>query len=146
MNNKIFLITFLISFLSFAEEPKIISINKGVETPYEGILLNKEAAVSLKVEIDSSEEKCNLLIDKQTELSIASCNYEKSLLVNKCDKEKADLNTKLESLNKELIIYNDKIKEAENKTKSEFWSGTIIGAAGGVLITSIISLGIYIFN
>jgi hypothetical protein len=146
MNNKIFLIAFLISFLTFAEEPKIISIGKGIETPYEGILLNKEAAVSLKVELDTSEEKCNLLVNKQVELSIATCDYEKSILINKCEKDKTDLNIKLNSLNQELLIYNDKVKESENKVKAEFWSGTIIGAAGSVLVTSIIGLGIYIFK
>lgn len=143
---KLFFISMLICNLSLADEAKIIPINKGQEAPFEGLLLNKDAAVSLKVEIDTSNEKCNILINKEKDSQIANCDYQKNILINQCSREKSDLNTRIITINKELDLYKDKVKEEQSKSSSEFWNGTFIGAAGGILVTSIVGLGIYIFR
>jgi len=141
---RFFLISFLISFLSYAEESKIIVINKAQEAPYEGILLNKEATISIKVEFDLMNNKCNISLDTQKELQKANCSYEKEILFNHCEKEKTDLNINLSSLNNEIELYKNKVKVAQEDANKQFWSGAFIGAAGSILITSIIGLTIYI--
>lgn len=143
---RFFLISFLISFLSYAEESKIIVINKAQEAPYEGILLNKEATISIKVEFDLMNNKCNISLDTQKELQKANCSYEKEILFNHYEKEKTDLNINLSSLNNEIELYKNKIKVAQEDANKQFWSGTFIGVAGGILITSIIGLTIYIIK
>ena len=143
---RFFLISFLISFLSYAEESKIIVINKAQEAPYEGILLNKEAAISIKVEFDLMNNKCNISLDTQKELQKANCSYEKEILFNHYEKEKTDLNINLSSLNNEIELYKNKVKVAQEDANKQFWSGTFIGVAGGVLITSVIGLTIYIIK
>lgn len=143
---RFFLISFLISFLSYAEESKIIVINKAQEAPYEGILLNKEAAISIKVEFDLMNNKCNISLDTQKELQKANCSYEKEILFNHYEKEKTDLNINLSSLNNEIELYKNKVKVAQEDANKQFWSGTFIGVAGGILITSIIGLTIYIIK
>jgi len=143
---KLFFISMLICNLSYADDPKIIAVSKGQEAPYDGVLLNKDAAVSLKVEIDTSSEKCNILTNKEKDTQIANCDYQKSILINQCEREKSDLNTRITTISKELELYKEKVKEEQSKSSSEFWKGTFIGAAGGVLVTSIVGLGIYIFR
>jgi hypothetical protein len=143
---KLFFTVLLLSNLTFAEEPKITVINKGQEAPYEGLLLNKDAAISLKVEIDSSKELCNISLQKQKDLLIANYDYEKSILINQCERQQKEISIKLESANKEIEIYKKKMIDEELKANSNFWNGTFIGAASGILATSIIGLGIYIFN
>lgn len=143
---RFFLISFLISFLSYAEESKIIVINKAQEAPYEGILLNKEAAISIKVEFDLMNNKCNISLDTQKELQKANCSYEKEILFNHYEKEKTDLNINLSSLNNEIELYKNKVKVAQEDANKQFWSGTFIGVVGGILITSIIGLTIYIIK
>ena len=143
---KLFFISMLICNLSYANEPKITPILKGQEAPYEGVLLNKDAAISLKVEIDTSSEKCNILINKEKDTQVANCDYQKSILINQCEREKSDLSTRITTVSKELDLYKQKVKEEQSRSSSEFWNGTFIGAAGGVLVTSIVGLGIYIFR
>ena len=143
---KFIFASLLISGICFADDPKIVSINKGESAPYEGVLLNKDAAVSLKVEIDSLKDECTLKLNREKELNTVSCDYDKSVLINSCEREKTDLSTKINSLNQEINLYKDKIKEEQINSNKEFWSGALVGTASGVLITSIIGLGIYIFN
>jgi hypothetical protein len=143
---KVIFATFLISNICFADDPKAIPINKGEIAPFDGVLLNKDAAVSLKVEIDSLKDECNLKLNRQKDLNVANCDYEKNVLINGCEREKADLSTKINSLNKEIDLYKNKVQEEQKKSDTNFWTGTFIGAAGGVLVTSIVGLGIYIFR
>lgn len=145
MKKIIFAIVF-ISRICFADDPKIIVVNKDQLNPYDGILLNKEAAVSLKVEFDSLNDKCNLTLQEQKEKLNVTCNYDKTIINNECDRQKKDLNIKLETSTKELELYKNKIIEEQNKANSNYWSGTFIGAAGGVLVTSIVGLAIYMFK
>jgi hypothetical protein len=143
---KVIFTTLLISSICLAQDPKAVPLNKGEVAPFEGVLLNKDAAVSLKVEIDSLKDECNLKLNRQKDLNIANCDYEKTVLINSCEREKTDLSTRIGSLNQEIDLYKNKVLEEQKKSDTNFWTGTFIGAAGGVLVTSIVGLGIYIFR
>jgi len=115
---------------------EVVPLSQGQEAPFDGVLLDKEAAAEILAKEEMSEESCNV----QAEYKVAKA-------VSECELYKGISDTKLETeISKNVEILSIKNGEIDRLNQSLEKSGTQWGPlwfASGATIGVIMSLAIF---
>lgn len=137
---SILLVSFLCPATSFAEaadEPMVAPMSQGEAAPFPGVLFNKPAAAKVTVEYKHDSTDCQVEIDKAVGDVIAKKNREISDLTATCNREKAEENARITTLESTLELKQNEIdsltKQVEAAPKRTTWFG--LGFLGGVVFT-----------
>ena len=85
MIKKIFCVFLSLVFrcsVCFAQEAKVKTLLEGEAAPFTGTLLNKDAIAEILIKANSFEEKCNLRVKKEIEISDTNCKLSLDKLKN----------------------------------------------------------------
>jgi len=115
---------------------EVVPLAQGQEAPFDGVLLDKEAAAEILAKEEMSEESCNV----QTEYKVGKA-------VSECELHKGISETKLETeINKNIELLSIKNGEIDRLNQSLEKSGTQWGPlwfASGATIGVVMSLAIF---
>ena len=124
----------LFSFPSFAQE--IVPLDKGSKAPFDGVLLDKEAAAKIISSDEVSTEEC----DNKTEYAISKAT---NSCVLKKDIAESSLRIERETNKKLVILKNQEIDRLNEKLENAGTDWAPLWFAGGSVVGVAMSLTIF---
>jgi len=122
------------SFASFAQE--IVPIDKGAKAPFDGVILDKEAAAKIISSDEVSAEECA----NKTEYAVSK---ETNVCVLKKDIAESSLRIERETNKKLLILKNQEIDRLNEKLEKAGVDWGPLWFAGGSAVGVVMSLTIF---
>ena len=121
---------FIMASAAQAAEPEFTIVAESQPAPFEGVLLNPAAAAEVLAKSDELQQKCDLEIEYQVDLTGSQCKLDKDLL-----------NARISTLDKELlnvreqkdleILTLQKIIKRQAPQRKWWWfaGGVVLGGA-----------------
>lgn len=136
MIKKIFCVFLSLVFLCnvcFAQEAKVKTLLEGEAAPFTGTLLNKDAIAEILIKANSFEEKCNLRVKKEIEISDTNCKLSLDKLKNANLFEVSVYKSQNDFLRDQIKL---SVKEVKKKSVAvEWWF------VGGFTLGALITIG-----
>jgi len=135
---SLYLCSFLIAAPALANPPAwdgatIVTINEGDTAPFSGTLFSVEAAAQLLIDLEYTQETCQIETDRQLGLQSAQLQLQidsTTAALTACQTMHSDI---LEIKNGQIEFLNDQLMKA-SRPDNGLWFA--LGIAGGVLVTA----------
>lgn len=111
-------------------------LKKLQSAPFAGVLLSPLAVATLIADINARKEETQIEVDRATKTMQANSDYEKSILMNKCDADSRVFTAKLDHRQKEIEILTAALEEQE-KQRQDPLAWAFIGLATGIVSATI---------
>lgn len=131
MIKKIFCVLLSLIFLCsvcVAQEAKVKTLSEGDIAPFTGTLLNKDAIAEILIKANSFEEKCNLRVKKEIDISDANCQLSLDKLKNANIFELSVYKSQNDFLRKQIELSVKEVKRKSVATEWWFVGGFTLGA------------------
>jgi len=131
MTKKIFCVFLSLNLLCsvcFAQEAKVKTLREGEAAPFTGTLLNKDAIAEILVKANSFEEKCNLRVKKEIDISDANCKLSLDKLKNANLFEVSVYKSQNDFLREQIDLSVKEVKRKSSATEWWFVGGFTLGA------------------
>lgn len=131
-----FIVVFIFTTASFADESQIVVIKKDTKAPFTGILIDTKTGAKILAEREFEIEKCQVRVDYEKDRTKSKCELdaERSKASLLAEKDKRGIIIETQKKENERLL---KIIEEEGKDYSTFWF------SGGALTGIILSIGIF---
>jgi|TARA_Y100000310_G_scaffold203479_1_gene203722 aldehyde:ferredoxin oxidoreductase len=126
------------STVSYAEE-KVATVNEGDPAPFTGTLFNTEAAARLLIDLETSDELCDIECEKKIQIREAELKFDYDIL-------KASHDALQLKYDETIIIKNDQIYFLEKQIKHPRFQNELIFATGVVTGVGLVMASAYTLN
>lgn len=131
MIKKIFCVFLSLVFLCsvcLAQEAKVKTLLEGEAAPFTGTLLNKDAIAEILIKANSFEEKCNLRVKKEIEISDTNCKLSLDKLKNANLFEVSVYKSQNDFLRDQIKLSVEEVKKKSVAVEWWFVGGFTLGA------------------
>jgi hypothetical protein len=131
-----FIVVFIFTTASFADESQIVVIKKDTKAPFTGILIDTKTGAKILAEREFEIEKCQVRVDYEKDRTKSKCELaaERAQASLLAEKDKRGIIIETQKKENERLL---KIIEEEGKDYSTLWF------SGGALTGIILSIGIF---
>ena len=131
-----FIVVFIFTTASFADESQIVVIKKDTKAPFTGILIDSKTGAKILAEREFEIEKCQVRVDYEKDRTKSKCELdaERTQASLLAEKDKRGIIIETQKKENERLL---KIIEEEGKDYSSFWF------VGGTLSGILLSMGIF---
>lgn len=120
----------------------ISPLKKLQDAPFAGVLLSPLAIATLIADLNARAEETKLEVDRETAKLTAEFDYQKSIIVNECQKDKEVFAAQLDHKQNEIKILNDALTSQQtNQPDPLLWAfiGLSVGVVSAAATASVIT-------
>ena len=136
MKIKIFCLFLIFQFsisVSFAQEKKIMDLDKGKTAPFSGVLMTENLATELYLNSKFSPKECDIKLSESLGKEKIECDSKTSLLNKKLEIQKEKYETIINFKDNRINFLEGRWKPRSWYDSGQFW--LTVGVFSGILIT-----------
>tara|TARA_B100000214_G_scaffold320764_1_gene256039 strand:- start:2 stop:481 length:480 start_codon:yes stop_codon:yes gene_type:complete len=119
---------------------RVVTLSEGEPAPFNGTLFSTAAAASLLIEIESTRERCQLIVERETGLLSARHDFETRLLNSRLDGCQTRYNEIFEIKDNQIDMLTSQVADSSGNKNAWWYAGGVVsGIALSVITTYAIS-------